>query len=281
MEDHPNRAPHFFTETPLRAIPEIPYEKLVELSQLATIADTVSLYDDLRIATKKLAWTKLAGLRALGIDQILSQQEVDSYKLSDPVAQAEHARAITELVTYGKATLDSISHFFNKRWALGFKEKSSDLKWSTFRQGVLEKIPALKEFLTNSTWWLDGKAKESSSLPAARDFWIHRSSPAIRLVWPPIEIGVLPIPKTLTQSLSTHVCSENFYSTHDFASLHLSKLTSLFHTALEAAIAEERQHNPGYVNKTDNETVMEFYPFVLSTSMQIAGIKLGPFSQPS
>jgi hypothetical protein len=277
----PEQAPHFFTGVALNAIPEIEYSMLVETSQLAKANNQVQAYSDIQFAIQKLQWVKMACLRAKQIDSDLEGIEVDDSLLFDPIGQAEHSRAVFEIVAYGKAVLDSISHFLNGRWKLGMKEQSSDFKWQIFRDEVSKISPVLQEFLDSNKPWLDKGSKYSGSLPAARDEWIHRGAPEIPLAWPPTEVGALPVPKSLEASIgytSIEANSKNFYSTKAFIEVHWGNLVRLTRIVLQEAIKKERTTQPDTKIVNAEGSQINLFPNLITVKKRFTGMKSGPYT---
>jgi hypothetical protein len=280
--DLPTQAPHFFTSVALNAIPEIEYALLVEVSQLATSNSQNSSYSHIRYALQKLQWVKMACLRAKHIDDELTKIEVDDSLLMDPTGQAEHSRAVFEIMAYGKAVLDALSHFLNYRWALGMKEQTSDFKWQVFRDEVSKISPQIDGFLKSEISWLDKDSRKSDSLPAARDEWIHRGAPEIPLAWPPTDVGVLPVPKSLDTkpgSSSISANQENFFSTDQFVEKHWGNLVTLTKLVLHEAILVERDSQP---NKEIVDSVgppVSFFPTLITVEKQWSKMSIGPFTK--
>lgn len=281
MDSLPQDAPHFFTDTSLDVLHEVPYPLLVEISQLAQANGSVPAYESLQFAMRKLQWVKLAAARAVEIDQVLRALPIDGCLLVDTVAQSEHAKSVLEVVSYGKAVTDALSHFLNERWALGHKERTCDLKWQVFRDSVATCHPTLAQFLAAHVAWLNKDSRTADSLPATRDEWLHRGVPGTALLWPPTEVGALPVLRSLTSllpGLPPSVTSASFMSTHEFASLHLTNLVELLLCILRAAISEERRTAPDLSVRNADGPPVSFFLTRITEEREWVGMRLGPYT---
>lgn len=277
----PQEAPHFFTDVSLEVVHEVPYVLLVEVSQLAQINGSTSTYRSLRHALCKLQWAKLAAIRAIDIDQVLTSQIIDEYILVDTVAQSEHAKSILEIVSYGKAVTDALSHFLNEKWTLRCTKNGCDLKWQTFRDAAGKCDPLLLQFFSTHNNWLDKDSRTADSLPAARDEWLHRGVPRTAMFWPPTELGTLPVLRTLsplTNDLPPDGTSLDFMSTRQFATHHLANLMEIFVCVLRAAVEAERRIAPGHIVKIADGPPISFFLTRITQSRMWSGMRLGPYA---
>ena len=280
MDPFPAQAPHFFVNVAFASLPELPYLLIVEASQLAVANRSVEAYAALRFAVQKLQWVKMACVRAKAIDSELYKQRVDDFLPFDPTGQAEHARAVFEVVGYGKATTDAVSHFLNDRWQLGMKEQTCDLKWQVFRDAASKINPEIQDFLLSHKDWVDKDARTTDSLPATRDEWIHRGVPEIPFTWPPTELGALPIPRSLDLRIgesSPDAILRDFRSTSDFIAMHWTNLLSLVTLALRTAIGEERKISPR-LEIAHTADAISFFPTLITEKREWKGMRNGPFT---
>ena len=281
MDPLPQDAPHFFLDTSLDLLDEVPYALLVEISQLAQANGSVAAYESLQFAVRKLQWVKLAAARAVEIDRVLRAQPVDGYLLLDTVAQSEHAKSVLEVVSYGKAVTDAISHFLNERWALGHKERTCDIKWQVFRDSVAARHPTLAQFFAAHVDWLNKDSRTADSLPATRDEWLHRGVPGTALLWPPTEVGALPVLRSLsslTGGLPPTATSASFMSTPEFVSHHLKNLVNLLLCILRVAISEERRTAPDLLVRNSGGPPVSFFLTRITQERAWVGMRLGPYT---
>jgi hypothetical protein len=280
MEDS---AEHFFTSVATSLISEVPYPLLIEVSQLAQAAHQEPNYKQLKLAIQKLQWVKLSALRALAIDQGLSNAYQDKHLLIDPFGQADHAKSIFELVSYGKSVTDAISNFLNDRWKLGVKKQSCDLKWLDFQKLVAKRLPTLENLFSDNKFWLDKDARTIDSLIATRDEWLHRGSPLCVLIWPPSETGALQITRSLDM-VENNIpnnpdTTKTFISTKDFVELHYNKLAQLTVETINLAITEERKSFPDFKISRHSNEELALFPTRLTRDSEWIGMQLGPFTR--
>jgi len=223
----------------------------------------------------------MACIRAKEIDRELSKQSVDAHLLFDPTGQAEHARAVFEIVGYGKATTDAISPFLNDRWQLGFKGSACDLKWRPFRDKVAIIDRTINAFLVNTQSWLDKDDRTTDGLPATRDEWIHRGVPDIAFAWPPTKIGTLLIPRSLDLKVgrsSPDNILNDFRSTSDFTAIHWTNLLNLVMLVLRTALVEERKISPE-LQITHADHPLNLFPILITEAREWkSGVRIGPIT---
>ncbi|MDL5045108.1 hypothetical protein QQ054_03510 [Oscillatoria amoena NRMC-F 0135] len=195
MDELPKEATHFFTNVDFAVIPEIDYQKLEELSQLAQANSSAEKYLDLRESLIKLMWAKVSGLRANSIETELLNQYEPQVLVQEYIGQIEHEKSIFEFITHTKSSLDAMATFLNQYFQIGESGGNIDFKRSKFRNKLTEKESSFQKVLDKLNIWLQENRGKSDSIISIRDFWIHQSTPWIQLLWPPTSMGVLPIPK--------------------------------------------------------------------------------------
>jgi hypothetical protein len=196
----PDKFPHIFFEVALDFLPEIDYDDLVYLSLLVKDQGRERHYSTLVDAVRKLQWMKLSAIDAVGVDVMLFglYDGADDVLVQDSVGKIRHAKALLDLVSHGKAALDSVAVFLNDLFGLGFSGGQRDFRRSDFKTAVASVHAPLDTFLRAGSSWLQLNSPSSASIVSARDEWVHRGFPDIAFMWPPTEVGVLPVPKTMT-----------------------------------------------------------------------------------
>src|ERR1700722_19260297 len=170
---------------------------------------------------------KLSAMDATNLDAALVAQ-YDGVVLNDPVGQIRHAKALLELISHGKAALDSLGVFLNDLLALRCSGGERDFRRNMFKTKLASSDTSLDSFLRAESPWLQLNSSASTSIVSARDEWLHRGFPDVVFMWPPSEVGVLPIPKVLTASTITTATRATHYSTQDFGQYHFFRMIRLF-----------------------------------------------------
>jgi hypothetical protein len=117
----PDQLPHIFFEIAFELLPEVSYDDLVYLSGLVRSQHREQVYSSLVDAIRKVQWAKISAIDAAANDAVLTAQYdgSDDTILNDVAGQIRHAKALLELVSHGKAALDSLAVFLNDVLNLG------------------------------------------------------------------------------------------------------------------------------------------------------------------
>jgi hypothetical protein len=277
----PDQFPHIFFEVALQVLPELNYDDLVYLSLLVRAQQREPLYSSLVDAVRKVQWMKLSSIDATTIDAVIVAQYdgSPSVVLNDPVGQIRHAKALLELISHGKAALDSLAVFLNDLLALGYGGGERDFRRNTFRTKLASSHDSLDSFLRAESHWLQLNSPDSTSVVSARDEWLHRGFPDVVFMWPPSEVGVLPIPKVLTASTTTAATGATHYSTQEFGQYHFSRMIRLLEIVIPLAIdIEAGRMSPPSVRAPSTQAHISAVKFCLTKQMSVQALKLGPFS---
>lgn len=224
LPELPKEFPHIFTEVVFQLIPEVDYNDLVYLSQLLKINKREEIYKPLTDALRKIQWTKLAGIEAIDIEKGIVEQVEEGVIAFSPVGQAQHAKAVFEFIIHTKSALDSMAVFLTELLSIPAKGGQRDFKHKKFREQIVQKDAVIGQYIKSLKEWL-------LDVQDRRDKWIHRTSTRIFIASEPSEIGLLPIPKVVTEASKlqdVHPTKEHYWTTSEFIELHFSKLTSLF-----------------------------------------------------
>jgi hypothetical protein len=281
----PDKFPHIFFEVVFEVLPELSYDELVYLSQLARDQQREPVYSSLVDAVRKVQWMKLSAMDATFIDGVLVGQydASDDVILNDPVGQIRHAKALLELVSHGKAALDSLAVFLNDLMGLGYSGGDRDLRREAFKKKLGSSHASLEPFLRAESNWLRLNIPTSTSIVSARDEWLHRGFPDVAFMWPPSEVGVLPIPKVLTASTTSSATKATHYSTPEFCEYHLSRILRFLKIVITLAIDIEagRMSSPP-TRPSSGQRRISAVKFCLTKPITVQApgrqLKLGPFS---
>jgi hypothetical protein len=237
----PDKLPHFFFEIAFEALPELNYDDLVYLSLLVRDQQRELIYSPLVDAVRKVQWMKLACIDATGIDGVLVAQYDASSDviLNDPIGQIRHAKALLELVSHGKAALDSLAVFLNDLLGFGYSGGDRDFRRDAFKKKLASSHPSLESFLRAESNWLQLNSSASISLVSARDEWLHRGFPDVAFMWPPSEVGAIPIPKVLAVSTTSTPTRATHYSTVEFSDYHFSRIIRFLEVVIQLAMGIE------------------------------------------
>jgi len=277
----PNEFPHIFFEIAMEVVPEINYEDLVYLSQLVKIRHRESVYSPLVDAVRKYHWAKLSGSDAIMIDTVLIAEYdgADDTMFGDAVGKVRHNKALLELISHCKAALDSLAVFLNDILGLGFKGGQRDLRRDSFKQKLASTDATLNAFLHAENQWLQLNSPASSSIIAARDEWLHRGFPDVAFAWPPSEVGVLPIPKSLAAS-AVGPTKLTHYSTAEFVNYHLSRVGKLLGIVIQLCIAiEAAQLLPTPPRPPSGLIRVSAVKTCLTKTITATKLKVGPFTR--
>jgi hypothetical protein len=277
----PDQFPHIFFEVALQVLPELNYDDLVYLSLLVRAQQREQLYSPLVDAVRKVQWMKLSSMDAVALDAALVAQYDGSpdVVLNDPVGQIRHAKALLELISHGKAALDSLAVFLNDLLALGYSGGERDFRRSAFKTKLASSHASLDSFLRAESHWLQLNSPASTSIVSARDEWLHRGFPDVAFMWPPSEVGVLPIPKILTSNTTTAATRSTHYSTQEFESIHFCRMIRLLEIVIPLAIDIEvgRMSSPP-AKPPSAQVHISAVKFCLTNQMTVRTLKVGPFS---
>lgn len=239
LPDLPKEFPHIFTEVVFQLIPEVNYDDLVYLSQLLKINKRKEIYRPLTDALRKIQWTKLASIEAIAIEKDMEKsiEQVEEGVIAfNPVGQAQHAKAVFEFIAHTKSALDSIAVFLTELLSIPAKGGQRDFKHRKFREQVIQKDAVIGQHIKSLEQWL-------LDVQDRRDKWIHRTSTRIFIASPPSEIGLLPIPKVVTEDSKLQgvpPTEEHYWTTPEFVELHFTKLVSFLGLIVARCIEIER-----------------------------------------
>jgi len=278
----PDKFPHIFFEVAFEVLPEVNYDDIIYLSQLVKTGKRETLYVLLVDAVRKIQWKKLSALDASFIDSTLAAQYDGSpdVVLHDPIGQIRHAKALLELVSVGKAALDSLAVFLNDLTGSGYNGGERDFRREGFKKKVAECHPSLEQFLRSESEWLQLKGAATTSIVSARDEWIHRGFPDVALMWPPSEVGVLPIPKSLTADDTISATRATHHSTQEFCEFHYFRMIRLLEVVISMSMSIERERMPEAPPKPPKaQQRVSAVKMFLTREMPVRLIqKIGPFS---
>jgi hypothetical protein len=260
-------------------VPDPGYENLLRLSYFAKLNQSSSKFDLLRDALRKYQWAMLASHSAEHINKVLMDQVVDKHLLLDPNGSMEFSRAVFELVTYGKSSLDSLAQFASEYFSLAIKPQECDFKWSRFRE-KFEHLGIQEGLMDELNSWLDKNSVCTDSIAAMRDKWIHRGFIVLPFLWPPNELGCFGVPKSidLRNRTETKFSREFFVPVDEFLELHRSRLTRLLFAVVERVAELESQGRPYKVPEHSAHNKMSFFPIGVTAEASWRGFKIGPFS---
>ena len=276
LPELPEEAPHIFTGVLFQLLSEVDYHDLVYLSQLLKINKREEIYVPLTDALRKIQWAKLASIEAVarekGIEKDIEQVE-EGVIAFNPVGQTQHAKAVFEFVIHTKAALDSIAVFLTELLSIPVKRDSErDFKHKKFCEQVMRKDAVIGHNTRCLEQWFLG-------VQDRRDKWIHRTSTIIFIAMPPGEIGLLPIPKIVTEALKLQdfpPTKEYYWTTQEFVELNLAKLASFFSSIVTRCIEIESVSigtPPPYPQKSEYPPIA-FFPFRVTKDMKLKGIRL-------
>jgi hypothetical protein len=278
----PDHFPHIFFEIAFELLPEIDYDNIVYLSTVAKARNRESIYSALVDALRKIQWAKLSALDAITVDHVLAREYEDDTAFHDPIGQIRHAKSLLEFIAQGKAALDSLAVFLDALLVLNFKGGQRDFRHSSFRSRLISSDAVIASFVQKESQWLEINSSNSASLLAARDEWLHRGSPDVALMWPPTEVGALPISRKLDSGASTIVATKaSHYSTQEFVELHFSRLVILFNTVVERCIdIEAKAMSPPPPRLSPGQGRVSAVKVCATKQMTVKTFKIGPFTAP-
>jgi len=235
LPELPQEFPHIFTEVYFGLVPEINYGDLCHLSQIVKNVQRQRGYETLADCLRKIQWVKLSALLATSIEKdIAEHMEEDSVSFA-PSDQIQHAKSICEFAIHTKSALDSLAVFLTWFLSLNAKKAERDFKHKRFRNQIRGKDLVLGQHIQSMGKWFD-------DLQEIRDVWIHKTSTMIFVTSEPSEVGVLPIPKKVSEGqrwIDGPVTKDNFWSTEEFVQFHYSTLISLFDLVVKRCIKIE------------------------------------------
>lgn len=258
-------------------LPEVDRGALAETGHLATANGREQLYVPFAQALQKAQWARLAGLRAVNINHAVAEQYEEGVLVHDWVAQIGHERSVTEFVMHVKASLDAAAVFLTGSLTLEAGGGNRDFKWSGFRRKVGDKSARIQAVLAHLAPWLASQSTSTGSIVAARDAWIHQTTPGTTLIWPPADIGALPVPKTTlpNPNLSSGPLHTRYWSTQRFVEHHLERLLRLLSAVLDESLAKERSLSPGIEANIGPESLENAFPMHASKDVEVRKIRIG------
>ena len=278
LPELPKEFPHIFTEVVFQLIPEVNYNDLVYLSQLLKINKREEIYRPLNDTLRKIQWTKLAGVEAIAIEQDIAkdiengiEQEEGVIIYFNPLGQVEHAKAVFEFIVHTKSALDSMAVFLTELLSIPATKGQRDFKHKRFCEQIIQKDAVIGQYTKSLEQWF-------CDIQDRRDKWIHRTSTRIFIAYPPSEIGLLPIPKVVTEDPKLQDVSptrEHYWTTPEFIERELTKLIFLFNSIAALCIEIERAKigtPPPYPQKS--EYPVTAFPFKVMENMKVKGIHI-------
>jgi hypothetical protein len=241
----PSEFPHIFVDIAWPIVPEVPYGDLVYLSQLVKQAGKGKTYKPLVDCLRKIQWAKLAGQEAILVERSIAEQVTPEAIAFDPGGQVQHQKALFDFIANGKASLDSLAVFLNSFLSLAKKGGDRDFRKASFCQAVCNSDDVIGQHIKALREWLDKDRRTSDSIVATRDEWLHRGRPAIAAMFPPTDVGYLPVPKALTEGLpssDTPISGDYYWKTPEFVDFHLQRLFSLFVAVIKRCIDIEEKN---------------------------------------
>jgi hypothetical protein len=279
----PDKLPHFFYEIAFELLPELNYDDVVYLSLLAKTQHREAGYSQLVDAVRKTQWAKLSALDALTIDATLTAlYEGTDTVLNDVAGQIRHARALLELISHGKAALDSLAVFLSGVFNLGFSGGQRDFRHDAFKKKLQSADASLGAFLKAESTWLQRNSPASTSIIAARDECVHRGFLDVAFMWPPSEVGVLPVPKALAATITAAATKTTHYSTNEFVTHHFSRIVKLLGIVITMCIdIEAKEMSPPPARPPGAQKRISAVKFVLTKEITVTNLqqlKVGPFT---
>ena len=275
LPELPEKFPHIFTEVVFQLIPEVNYNDLVYLSQLVKSRRQQSIYRPLIDALRKIQWTKLAGLEAIAFEKDIEKyvgQEQEAIIPFRPLGQVQHAKAIFEFIVNIKSVLDAMAVFLTGLLSISAQGGARDFKRRKFCEQVIQRDAVIGQHVMSLEHWF-------SDVQARRDKWIHRTSTTIFIALPLGEIGLLPIPKKVTEDSEVVAdvppTKDHYWTTPEFIELHFNKLVSLFSLIVTRCIEIElpKTGEPPPYPQEAQYPIMAF-PFRVIKDMKTKGIRV-------
>jgi hypothetical protein len=232
-----------FTHLLPQFLPELDWDELPYLSDLARAAHRESSYEALRDAIRKIQWAKFAGSEAIEFER-LTENELGTLGvgalLNEPFGQLRHQKALLDFVFHAKAALDSLTVFLVERFGLALTGGDRDLRRPRCRKLIIDADEAIGAEIQRLSPWLDRSSQSVESLIAVRDDWLHRASPNVAMVQPRPDLGLFPIPKELSEPDRTRPFDPNMHlSTEEFVEFHLGRLFGLANCVIARLIEVE------------------------------------------
>jgi len=266
----PKEFPHIFTEVVFQLIPEVNYNDLVYLSQLLKINKREEIYWPLTDALRKIQWTKLASMEALAIEKETVEQVEDGVIAFWPVGLEQYAKAVSDFVIYTKSALDSLAVFLTELLSIPATKGQRDFKHKNFREQIIQRDSAIGQHVKSLEQWF-------ITLQGVRDKWIHRITARFFATVGPTEIGLLPIPKLVTEDSKLQdapLKKEHYWTTPEFIEIHFDKLTSFFGTIVTRCIELELAELGSPPSRPKAEPPIVAFPIRATENMRIKAIRL-------
>jgi len=152
-----------------------------------------------------------------------------------PVVEVQYAKAVFDFVIHTKSALDSMAVFLTELLSIPATGAKRDFKHKGFREQIIQTDAALGERIKSLEQWF-------ITLQDVRDKWIHRITTRIFMAFGPTEVGLLPIPKAITEHgklQDVPLRKEYYWTTAEFIDFHFTKLTSLFRLIVARCIEIE------------------------------------------
>jgi hypothetical protein len=101
-------------------------------------------------------------------------------------------------------------------------------------------------------------------------------------MWPPTEVGVLPVPKALTMAVTAAATKASHYSTHQFVGYHFSRIATLLGIVIQICIdIEGKKMSPLLARPPGGQNRLSAVKFYLTKQMTAQKLKVGPFTASS
>lgn len=134
----------FFKEILPWLVSEYDPDKLAMLGLIIEKKGKATMYESLRYSLRKIQWVKLAGLKAIHIEEELIKAVEPNSFVFDPLRQTAHTLCITDCLIHTKSAVDSMAVFLTDLLELPWKRGNRDFKKPEFRQSVYQKDAFLK-----------------------------------------------------------------------------------------------------------------------------------------
>lgn len=271
LPELPEEFPHIFTEVIFQLVPEVDYSDLVYLSQLLKIRKREEIYGPLADALRKIQWTKLASMEAIAIEKETVKLVEDEVIAFYPAGQVQYAKAVFDVVILTKSALDSVAVFLTELLSIPATREQRDFKRGSFRKQIIEKDTVIGQNTKSLEQWF-------RDVQDLRDKWIHRISTRIFVTFGPTEIGLLPVPKVVSEDSGLQdapLIKEHYWTTQEFVELYFTKLTSFFSSIVARCIEIERDKlgtPPPYPQKSEYPIIA--FPFRVMKDMKLKGFRV-------
>lgn len=146
----------FFDQIIPQIIPEYKPIKLATLGLIVKKKCKTEMYESLRHSLRKIQWVKLAGSKAIYIEQEIMKVSEPNTFVQDPLRQVAHSLCITDCLIHTKSALDSMAVFLTDLLVLEWKKGDRDFKKDPFRRSICQNDEYLKHKIKKlEPWFLE------------------------------------------------------------------------------------------------------------------------------